>query len=57
MLRSVRDKVAPLVKAGQTLEQVVAAKPTQEHDAKWGGGFLKPDQFVGIVYASLKKAK
>jgi cyclase len=57
MLRSVRDKIAPLVKAGQTLEQVLAAKPTQAHDAKWGGGFLKPDQFVGIVYASLKKAK
>jgi glyoxylase-like metal-dependent hydrolase (beta-lactamase superfamily II) len=57
MLRGVRDKVAPLVTAGKTLEQVVAAKPTQDYDAKWGGGFLKPEAFVGIVYGSLKKAR
>jgi glyoxylase-like metal-dependent hydrolase (beta-lactamase superfamily II) len=55
MLAAVRDAVAPLVKKGLTLEQVVAAKPTQALDAKWGGGFMKPDTFAKIAYTSLKQ--
>jgi cyclase len=57
MLKAIRDRVAPLVKAGKTLAEVNAAQPTKEFDAKWGGGFLKPEQFVGMVYGSLKKEK
>lgn len=53
MLAKVRDRVAPLAKAGKTLDQVLAAKPTAEFDATWGKGFLKPEQFVAIVYSSL----
>jgi cyclase len=55
MLAGIRDRVLPLVKAGKTLAQVQAAKPTASYDEKWGKGFLKPDDFVGIVYASLSK--
>jgi cyclase len=50
MLATARDRVAPLVKAGKTLEQVTAAKPLAELDAKWGQGFLKADTFVSILY-------
>jgi len=57
MLAAVRDKVKPLVDAGQSLEQVVAARPTAAFDAKWGGGFLKPDQFVGLVYSDLSRGR
>ena len=57
MLKAIRDRVAPLVKAGKTLAEVNAAQPSKEFDAKWGGGFLKPEQFVGMVYGSLKTAK
>ncbi len=53
MLKGVRDKVKPLVAAGKTLTEVRAAKPTAAWDAVWGNGFLKPDAFVGIAYASL----
>jgi cyclase len=49
MLATARDRVAPLVKAGKTLEQVTAAKPLAELDAKWGQGFLKADTFVSIL--------
>ena len=56
MLVAVRDAVEPLVKAGKTLEQVMAAKPMAAFDAKWGKGFIKPDVFVGIVYADLARA-
>lgn len=57
MLAAVRGRVKPLVDAGRSLEQVVAAKPTAAHDAQWGGGFLKPEQFVGLVYADLARAR
>lgn len=55
MLAGVRDGVKPLVRAGKSLAEVVAAKPTAPFDEKWGKGFLKPDDFVGIVYESLSK--
>lgn len=56
MLAKVRDRIAPLAKAGKTLDQVLATKPTAEFDAPWGKGFLKPEQFVAMVYASLTAA-
>jgi len=54
MLAGVRDRIAPLVGAGKTAREVVEAKPTAAFDETWGKGFLKPEQFVEIVYASLK---
>jgi cyclase len=55
MLVTVRDRVRNLVRQGKTLEQVQAAKPTAMFDATWGKGFLKPEQFVAIVYSDLSK--
>jgi cyclase len=54
MIMGVRDKVAPLVKQGQTLEQVVAAKPTSAFDARVADGAPTVERFVGQVYAELK---
>jgi glyoxylase-like metal-dependent hydrolase (beta-lactamase superfamily II) len=54
MLAKVRDRVKPLVAAGKSLEDVKTAKPTQDLDGKWGQGFMKPDVWLGIAYASLK---
>ncbi len=45
-----RDKVAALKKEGKSVEEVVAAKPMAAYDAKWGGGFMKPEVFLGLVY-------
>ena len=53
MLAGVRDKMKPLVTAGKSLSEVQAAKPTQAFDGAWGKGFLKPEQFVAVAYASL----
>ena len=50
MLATAQDRVAALVKAGKTLEQVSSAAPTAQLDAKWGQGFLKPAAFVSILY-------
>lgn len=52
MLVDIRGKVAAGIAAGQTLEQIQAAKPA----ARYGmpDGFVKPDQFVEAVYNSLR---
>jgi glyoxylase-like metal-dependent hydrolase (beta-lactamase superfamily II) len=54
MLAGVRDRVAKLKAEGMTAEQIVAAKPTSDLDEKWGGGFMKPDNWVGLVVESMK---
>ena len=50
MLVAIRDKVAALKKAGRTLEETVAAKPTAAHDAKWGQFVIDPPFFIKLVY-------
>jgi len=53
MLVTVRDRLKPLVQAGKTPAEVAAAKPTADLDAKWGQGFLKPEQFLGIALQAM----
>ena len=49
VLQTVRDRVQKLKSSGQTVEQVVAAKPTKDLDDPWGKGFMQPDFFVTIL--------
>ncbi len=53
MLATVRDRIKRAVAAGQTLEQVQAAKPTAEFDAVLGKGTITPTLFVEIIYTDL----
>jgi glyoxylase-like metal-dependent hydrolase (beta-lactamase superfamily II) len=55
MLAGVHERMTKLIKAGKHIDEIVAAKPTADYDAKWGGGFLKPDQWVQIVYSVMQK--
>jgi glyoxylase-like metal-dependent hydrolase (beta-lactamase superfamily II) len=55
MLAGVRAAVAAQVAAGKSREETVAAKPTAPFDEAWGGGWMNPDTFTGIVYDSLTK--
>jgi cyclase len=50
---TVRDRVEKLKTSGQTLEQVLAKKPTADLDEQWGKGFMPPAMFVTVVYNSL----
>lgn len=54
MLATVGDRIAGLIAQGKSLDQVLAAKPSAEYDAKWGQAFLKPEQFVTILYRDLQ---
>jgi glyoxylase-like metal-dependent hydrolase (beta-lactamase superfamily II) len=55
MLTAIRDSIKSLIEEGKSVEEVVAAQPTQEFDAKWGDGFLKPADFTGLVYMDLSR--
>ena len=52
MLAASRDAILPLVKAGKTLDEVKAAKPTAALDARWGNGAVKPELWATVVYLS-----
>ena len=51
MLITVRDRVAAAIRAGKSLEETIAVKPTAEFDARWGS----PDHmlFLPAIYAEL----
>jgi cyclase len=56
MMMAIRDKVAVLVGQNKTQEEVIAAKPTAEFDAKVTGATPQTaDRFVGQLYQELKK--
>ena len=50
MLLDVREKVAVLKRAGRSLGEAVAARPTAAYDATWGRFLVTPVEFVGLVY-------
>ena len=54
MLVTVRDRVQKLKAGGRTLAEVTAAKPTADLDATWGKGFMPANNFVAIVYNTLR---
>ena len=55
MLVEVRAQVEDLIAQGKTQEEIVAARVTQDLDADWGGGFMNPDTWIGLVYMSVKE--
>ena len=56
----VAGSIAAVEKAmagGKPVEAVIAAKPTAPWDAQWGNGFIKPDDWVRTIYASVRMPK
>ena len=55
MLQTVRDRIAKMISAGRSLQQVVDAKPTKDFDEGRLGGSSTPDRFVTTVYTDLAR--
>jgi cyclase len=53
MLVAARDRMAKLVKDGKSEDDVVAAKPFTDLDAKWAPTELASKNFIRVVYHSL----
>ena len=55
MLHTVQQRLEALSKQGKSVDEVLAAKPTQDLDDKWGKGFMNPETFVRVAYTSLSR--
>ncbi len=55
MFAAVRGRILGAIRAGKTLEQVVASKPTADFDQGRMGGAITPDRFVALVYTDLSR--
>ena len=57
MVTIIRDRIQAMIKKGMTVDQVKAARPTMDYDARYGAdkGFGATDSFVEAVYKSLSK--
>jgi cyclase len=55
MLTIIRDRIQVMIERGMSLEQVKAARPTLDWDARYGrdSGFWTTSQFVEAIYANL----
>ncbi|HXI57353.1 MAG TPA: MBL fold metallo-hydrolase [Polyangia bacterium] len=53
MLATIGERVGKLAAAHKSLDEIKAAKPTAEFDAKWGQVMVKGDQVIELVYKSL----
>ena len=57
MVLAVRDRVAQLIAQGKTQEEVLAANPTSDYDARVPNSKETTQRFVTQLYAELKPAK
>jgi len=57
MLATVNDRIGPMVAAGRSVDEVLAANPTADLDAKWGGGMFNGPMFTRIVAAGLPERR
>jgi len=53
MLKTIYDRVAPLVDAGKSADEVIAAAPTRDFDPGWGKGPFNGPTFTRLVYGGL----
>jgi cyclase len=57
MIAIIRDRIQDMIKRGMTLEQVKAAQPTRDYDARYGKktGEWTTDMFVEAAFRGLSK--
>jgi|SRR5215471_1480959 len=55
MLVEARDRIAKLKAAGKTEDEIVAARPNADYDAKFGVDARAIGNFIRVVYRSLNK--
>jgi hypothetical protein len=51
---ALRDNIGAMIAKGESLQQVIADKPTAAFDVRWANGPVRPDQYVEEIYADLK---
>jgi glyoxylase-like metal-dependent hydrolase (beta-lactamase superfamily II) len=57
MILAIRDRIAPMVAQGKSLDDVIASKPTADYDARVSNAGQTGSRFATQVYQELKAAK
>jgi cyclase len=55
IMTTIRSRMQKLIDDGKTIDEIVAMKPYADYDESLGGGFMKPERFMRIVYDSLTR--
>ena len=55
LLATVTQRIKQLRRDGRSDEQIRDAKPAADFDARYGGGFIKPEQFVQMMLGAIPK--
>ena len=57
MVTIIRDRIQDMIKRGMTLDQVKAARPTRDWDARYGkqSGVWTTDMFIEAAFRNLSK--
>ena len=55
MLATVRDRVRTARASGKDVDAFIASKPLADLDDKWGGGFMKAEDVLQIVWRDLAR--
>jgi cyclase len=55
LLAAVTQRIKKLRAEGRSDAQIREAKPAADFDARYGGGFIKPDQFVQMMLGAIAK--
>lgn len=53
MLVNCRDRIRAAKQRGLSLAEVISERPTADYDTEFGGFLIKPETFVGLVYAGV----
>jgi glyoxylase-like metal-dependent hydrolase (beta-lactamase superfamily II) len=57
MLATVQGRIKALLESGATADQVLAATPTSDFDAEWGGRLVSGEMFTSSVVQSIAQGK
>jgi hypothetical protein len=55
MVATVGTRIRDAARAGKSLEEVQALKPTADYDATWGKGFITPQRFTEMIYRNVAR--
>ena len=55
LLATVTQRIKDLRRTGKSDDEIRAAKPAADFDVKYGGGFIKPEQFVQMLLGVIPK--
>jgi len=50
MLEETSSRVRELKVSGKTVEEIVAAAPTADHDERWGSGYISAERYIRMLY-------